>query len=559
MQFVQLPEINFQQVQMCEHTKMSTFDHQEVIWSYLQNKKGFAEANLSKAKLSEALEQAVAHDDITSIYLVTGLCLHQAVEIREKAWAVIEYLLRDVSAKDLVKLDIVTRSYRIVIEPIKLLDELTIPTNVLGLLSFNPNGFIREKALRQLASGFDGKELPFILLRANDWVESIHNQAIAAIKERLEGDYSRHFTENLYLIKHLSTLGRYNHDGIQEIIANVLCSPLYETELLSYLNSETASERHFAFTLLLKIDSPTSVKTAINAGLANKDPRIRQRAFDFALKANKINLIERPIVSLLTDSAATVRLEVLRWLAEKQDCRAILEAAFFDTSFAVRLFARYRLKEVNAREIYIQNLQTKKYSLLFTLRSLLEIEAALPIELIEPLTAASSGKVRALAYELLLAQEQIADKADKAEIVCRALLDKSNHCIKSAYKYLRANPDSIAIESIWELFNQELSLEAQRTLISTMAYSPPWISLPYLLAAKVTIQAKAESDIEAPLETHLDIAIDFALEHWLDKAANNFTSPSPSSVNKLHSSLAEAKSVLKPKQYESIKTVLNRH
>lgn len=552
MQFVQPPEINFQQEQMCEHTKMSTFNHQEVIWSYLQNKKGFAEANLSKAKLSEALEQAVAHDDITSIYLVTGLCLHQTAEIREKAWAVIDYLLRDVSARDLVKIDIVTRSYRIVIEPIKLLDELTIPTNVLGLLSFNPNGFVREKALRQLASRFDGKELPFILLRANDWVESIHNQAIAAIKERLEGDYSRHFTDNLYLIKHLSTLGRYNHEGIQEIIANVLCSPQYETELLSYLNSKRASERHFAFTLLLKIDSPTSVKTAINAGLASKDPLIRHRAFDFALKTNKINLIEQPIVSLLTDSAATVRLEVLRWLAEKQDCRAILEAAFFDTSFAVRLFARYRLKEVNAREIYLLNLQTKKYSLLFTLRSLLEIEAVLPIELVEPLTAASSGKVRALAYELLMAQGQI---ADKAEIVCRALLDKSNHCIKSAYKYLRANPDSVAIESIWELFNQELSLEAKRTLISAMAYSPPWISLPYLLAAKATIQAKVESGIEAPL----DISIDFALEHWLDKAANNFTSPSPSSLNKVHSSLAEAKAVLKPKQYESIKAVLNRH
>ncbi len=539
---------------------MSTFDHDQVIWNYLQNKKLFAEANLSKAKLSEALEQAVAHDDITSIYLVTGLCLHPTAEIREKAWAVIDYLLRDVTAKDLIKIDIVSRNYRIIIEPIKLLDELTIPTNVLGLLSFNPNGFIREKALRQLAKRFNGSELPFILLRANDWVESIHNLAIAALKERLEGDYSRHFTDNLFLIKHLSNLGRYNHEGIQDLIANVLCSPQYEPELLNCLNSERASERQLAFTLLLKIDSPTSAKTTINAGLASKDASIRQRALKFAIETNNVNLIERPMDSLLTDSAATVRLEALHWLAEKQDCRTILEAAFFDCSFAVRLFARYCLKEVDAKEIYRLNLQTKNHSLLFTLRGLIEIEAKLPIELIEPLTRSSSGKVRALAYELLLAQDKI---ANKEAIVFRALLDQSNHGIKSAHKYLKANADSVAIESLWELFNQELPLAAKRTLISAMADSPPWISLPYLLDAKVKIQAKFESAIKAPLdttlETTLDTSVDCALEHWLDKTVHNFTNPSPSSLNKLHSSLESAKSALKPKQYTEIKAVLNRH
>lgn len=534
---------------------MSTFDHDQVIWNYLQNKELFAEA-----KLCEALEQAVAHDDITSIYLVTGLCLHPTAEVREKAWAVIDYLLRDVTPQDLVKIDIVTRSYRIVIEPIKLLDDLAIPTNVLGLFSFNPNGFIREKALRQLANRFDGRELPFILLRANDWVESIHDQAITALRERLEGDYSRHFTDNLYLIKHLSTLERYNHQGIQELIANVLCSPQCVPELLNYLNSERASERQLAFALLKRIESSNSAKTTINAGLASKDASIRQMALKLAVETNNVDLIERPMVSLLTDSAATVRLEALHWLAEKQDCRDILEAAFFDSSFAVRLFARYRLKEVDAKEIYRQNLQTKNHSLLFTLRGLIEIEAKLPIELIEPLTLSSSGKVRALAYELLLAQGKI---ANKEAIIFRALLDQSNRCIKSAHKYLEANPDSVAIESIWELFNQELPLAAKRTLLSAMADSPQWISLPYLLAAKVKIQAKFESAIAAPLETSLDTAldtsIDCALKHWLDKTVHNFTNPSPSSLNKLQSSLDEAKSVLKTHQYLSIQAVLNRH
>ena len=328
-----------------------------------------------------------------------------------------------------------------------------------------------------------------------------------------------------------------------------MCSPQYESELLNYLNSESSSERHFAFTLLQKIESPTSTKTAINAGLVSKDASIRQRALKFAIETNNVNLLERPMVSLLADSAATVRLEALHWLAEKQDCRDILEAAFFDSSFAVRLFARYRLREVDAKDIYMLNLQTKNHSLLLTLRGLIEIKAELPIETLEPFVLASSGKVRALTYELLLAQDKI---ADKGAIVCRALLDQSNHCIKSAHKYLDANPDSVAIETLWELFNQELPLAAKRTLISAMAKSSPWISLPYLLA--LTIKLGSQTKLEATLE----LAIYSALNHWLNKTNNIFTTPSTSSLKNLNSSLEEAKSVLKPQHYQTIKAVLKR-
>lgn len=46
----------------------------------------------------------------------------------------------------------------------------------LGLGTFNPNGYYREKCLNLLVK-YNTESLPYIILRQNDWVHSIHNKA----------------------------------------------------------------------------------------------------------------------------------------------------------------------------------------------------------------------------------------------------------------------------------------------------------------------------------------------------------------------------------------------
>ena len=43
----------------------------------------------------------------------------------------------------------------------------------LGLASFHFSGYVREEALRKLAEIRDGSELPYLLLRLNDWVKPV--------------------------------------------------------------------------------------------------------------------------------------------------------------------------------------------------------------------------------------------------------------------------------------------------------------------------------------------------------------------------------------------------
>ena len=521
---------------------MAKLDYEQVVWTYSETKKNF-----SQSELAEALEQVVVSGNLDFIYPLTALALHPAKDIREKAWAIVDFLLADAKGEDLIKIDQGTREHRIFLEHIKMLDELTLPTNILGLLSFNASGYIRERALKKLVTRFDGIELPFLLLRLNDWIEIIHHQALAALKERLVRDYGKHFAASLFLIKHLSTLGRYNHNGTQELIASVLCTPHYIPELLNSMQSKVASQRLFALNLLLKIDSSIAAKAAINAALSSADASLRLRALEFACKNNKVNLVELPITALLQDKAAPVRLEALRWLAEKQDCREILLAAFFDSSSAVRLFARYKLKDVDAKAVYLQNLKSKEKSLLFTLRGLFEIEAIFDVEAIKALTREANGKVRALAFKLLLVQNSSEDKSD---LLFQALVDKSNHCSRAAHEYLSANPDAVQLESLFALANQNLYIKAQCSLIAAIADAPPWINLPYLLALKKT---------RSNTESSLDAALDRALEHWLDRTASTYTTPNSAVLARLSTALGEAKAVLTHEQFQSIKAVLNRH
>jgi hypothetical protein len=43
----------------------------------------------------------------------------------------------------------------------------------MALASFHPSGYVREEAIAHLAAVWDGTELPFLLIRVNDWVAPV--------------------------------------------------------------------------------------------------------------------------------------------------------------------------------------------------------------------------------------------------------------------------------------------------------------------------------------------------------------------------------------------------
>src|SRR5262245_23679154 len=66
-----------------------------------------------------------------------------------------------------------------------LLVDLDSQAAVLGLLSFHRNGYVRHEAVRLLANETTGDELRYLLIRQNDWVSVIGDEAQTAINKRL--------------------------------------------------------------------------------------------------------------------------------------------------------------------------------------------------------------------------------------------------------------------------------------------------------------------------------------------------------------------------------------
>ena len=55
----------------------------------------------------------------------------------------------------------------------------------LGMASLHFSGNVRDEALRKLSDVQDGTELPFLLMRLNDWVQEVRHTAHLLVRERL--------------------------------------------------------------------------------------------------------------------------------------------------------------------------------------------------------------------------------------------------------------------------------------------------------------------------------------------------------------------------------------
>jgi HEAT repeat protein len=70
----------------------------------------------------------------------------------------------------------------------------------LAQASMSRDGYRREAAVRRLAGIDDGRELPYLLQRLNDWVDPVALAASRAVRARLTPGYARHFHEHLHTV-----------------------------------------------------------------------------------------------------------------------------------------------------------------------------------------------------------------------------------------------------------------------------------------------------------------------------------------------------------------------
>jgi hypothetical protein len=79
---------------------------------------------------------------------------------------------------------------------------------LVALASMHSNGFVRERATELLATRTDGGEIPYLLVRVNDWVPSIRARAEKALRARITPDHAASFVASLGLMESLRVVRR---------------------------------------------------------------------------------------------------------------------------------------------------------------------------------------------------------------------------------------------------------------------------------------------------------------------------------------------------------------
>jgi hypothetical protein len=179
------------------------------------------------------------------------------------------------------------------------------------MASFHQSGYVREAAINRLAPITSGAELPFLILRVNDWVSNIRDAAYQAIRSRLKPEYARSFIENLTLVSRLEEAGRADHKPLLQAIYQLLQSGECRSALLESLKSEDRFIKRAGFKLAFHSIEPDLLEI-VRLALDEKDTVVRVWAAQRVSSAFAGATLDHFLELMKRDRFMPVRREALR-------------------------------------------------------------------------------------------------------------------------------------------------------------------------------------------------------------------------------------------------------
>ncbi|UKS23914.1 hypothetical protein LOZ80_19930 [Paenibacillus sp. HWE-109] len=317
----------------------------------------FANKNEEKLRLIRLVGQSA---EIAAVPYLIPLLLDCNADLRSTAVNAMESLLRNCRLEDLVWLDEHIRGfspylpssrleawYKIKISDFKKVDRVLV-----YLCSLHPNGYIREKAVEELSQIRDGQELPYLLIRLNDWVETVRTQARMAVNERIISEYASEFINNLPLVIRLRTRNRVSHHHIVESVFGLLNLEESFPAVMNGLESSTFITKRMCYQIALGYQNSQQL-LVLNKALKQSEPIIRLMACRVICDSKL--LFPSYFNRLINDRYAPIRRITLTTLAEKNHIDAIpeLQNSLVDPHISVREVSRFYLN--SATEIDFAN------------------------------------------------------------------------------------------------------------------------------------------------------------------------------------------------------------
>ena len=412
---------------------------------------------------------------------------------------------------------------------------------ILGLLSSHANGYVRAAAIEKLATSNSGREIPFLALRANDWVKPIATRAHALLVDRLRSDNRDDILSTLPFIIRALRGRRHEHADIVNALGSVLLVDQSD-DVLSELIGFDLAVRRPVFALLFRA-SKSIPKRLVRAALRDKDAQIRAQAInsigaDTAFENREAILLE----ALSADPAPLVRRMALNTVMLEMPDRlaALFPGILMDHAASVRDLARFISANQQLpfvpRDIYLQALvggSPKRVAA--ALEGVGETGDGADADVVAPFLSNDHARIRRAALRAL-------GKLDAERGVSSAidrLGDTSSSVRRTAIAVLSANASRVDF-SVLRGRARELPDPRSRTdVLKLLIEAPKWDAVAFLLEA-VADQDEAVSAAAVEL-----------IKRWLEAFNRTQTAATAAQVDRIIMLLNTVQSRL-PEQLEKM-------
>ena len=355
---------------------------------------------------------------------------------------------------------------------------------ILGLLASHRNGYVRAAAVERLGAVTTGQEIPFLTLRANDWVPSVAAAASALLLQRLQPENRRTVIDALPFIVRMLGQRRRDHSAVVRTVASVLLSDGGD-EVLARAAGLELRVRRVLYELLAAKERPDL--RVLKAALTDADAVIRTRALKRVTSvrgSDELTLLLERLVR--EDPVPVVRKQVLTVLSERVPERMadVVPAAVGDRSAGVRELARFLVTTHDLplvpRDAYIARLtSTAPRQLAAAIEGIGETGRRTDLDLLIPFLSSGVPRVRRAA---LRACARL-DVERSIPLSVAALTDEAPSVRKRAVRILAIHSSHVDFAIVGELWHNLTDARARRDVLPLLRHAPKWDAAAFLLNA----------------------------------------------------------------------------
>lgn len=400
--------------------------------------------------------------------------------------------------------------------------------SILGIASFHTSGYVREEATHELGEVWTGNELPFLLIRVNDWVEVVRSLARELVMARMRTGYLAHFLNWLPLALRMGGAKRVDNSGILEAMRRLFELPEARETVEAGFASEDKFARRFCFDVALNSDV-VGVDTVIGKAFETRDLEVRKAA---VIKLGAF-LPNNEWIGLLLlarrDASAVVRRVALEIYRDKFPERAMeeFEDALLDANISIREMAQQffgKTGNVGVRDYYVRSLGASEgRKLTAAIAGIGETGRAEDARPVEAFFAHTSAAVRAAA---LHAVARLNRDAYVDEFVF-ALEDPSARVGREGTWALIRKANLVGGPRLWAIYVQSQHVHTKRYVLYLLARMNKWDSIPYL------IRSLRETD------EHLVELSKRYIARWFARYNRSFVAPRTEQLKALRDALAD--------------------